>query len=207
LKDTDLNLTCRQCGKEFVLTKAEQEFYELKGFTLPTRCKACRSARQNQSQSQPQRLVCARCGTELDKGTSVYCAACLESANLEIEQKTKQIQMAASAMRTKLEAAEAQKAELAELLRQKEQLVTELESKVESLNEDLDKVQQFYAASGWLQPVLTEIQKKLEDLEHTQREINQKMLQTIRIMQERYENISLLEIIKRNLRQSLKEGA
>jgi hypothetical protein len=48
---------------------------------------------------------------------------------------------------------------------------------------------------------------KLKDLERTQRDINQRMLQTIRIMQERFENISLLEIIKRNLRQSLKEGA
>jgi HAMP domain-containing protein len=49
--------------------------------------------------------------------------------------------------------------------------------------------------------------KRLEDLERVQREINQKMLQTIRVMQERYDNISLLEMIKRNLRQSLKEGA
>jgi len=205
LKDTGLKLTCRRCGKEFVLSRAEQEFYEMKGFTLPTHCKACRSAKQAQPQSS--RLACARCGTELDKEASVYCATCLESANLEIEQKAKQIQMAASAMRTRLEATEVQKAELAEALRQKEQLVAELESKVESLSQDLDKVQQFYAASGWLEPVLTEIQRKLEDLEHTQREINQKMLQTIRIMQERYENVSLLEIIKRNLRQSLKEGA
>ena len=203
LKGTDINLTCRQCGKEFVLTEAEREFYELKGFTLPSRCKECRSVRQ----SQPHHLVCSECGTELEKGASIYCTACQESVNLEIEQKTKQSKMAASAARTKLQASESQKAELAELLRQKEQLVAELKLKVDSLGQDLDKANQFYAASGWLQPVLNDIEKKLEDLELAQREINQKMLQTIRIMQERYGNIGLLEIIKRNLRQSLKEGA
>jgi len=203
LKDADINLICRQCGKEFVLTRAEQEFYELKGFSLPSRCKECRSAKKPQS----QHLVCSQCGTELENGTSLYCTACLESTNLELEQKTKQIKMAASATRTKLEASESQKAELAELLRQKEQLVAELEEEVNRLSEDLDKVQQFYAAAGWLQPALDDIGKRLGDLEYAQREITQKMLQTIRIMQERYENISLLEMIKRNLRQSLKEGA
>ncbi|MFQ5997591.1 MAG: zinc-ribbon domain containing protein [Dehalococcoidales bacterium] len=203
LKDADINLTCRQCGKEFVLTKAEHEFYELKGFSLPSRCKKCRSTRQN----QPQHLICSQCGTELEKGTPLYCTACLEGANLELEQKTKQIKMAASATRTKLEASESQKAELAESLRQKEQLITELEEKVNRLSEDLDKAQQFYAAAGWLQPFLNGIEERLKDLEYTQHEINQKMLRTIRIMQEKYENISLLEMIKRNLRQSLKEGA
>lgn len=201
-KDADIKLTCRQCGREFVLTKAEQEFYELKGFSLPARCKECRSTKQN----NPQHLVCSQCGAQLEKEASLYCTACLESAQLELEQKTKQLKMAASAARTKLQASESQKAELAELLRQKEQLVTELEQKVSSLSQDLDKEYQFYAASGWLQPTLNEIEKRLGDLERAQREITQKVLQTIRIMQEKYEDIGLLEIIKRNLRQSLKEG-
>jgi septal ring factor EnvC (AmiA/AmiB activator) len=203
VKDADLKLTCRQCGKEFILTRAEQEFYELKGFALPTHCKGCRSAKKSES----QQLVCAQCGTEIEKGASIYCTACLESANFELEKKTTQTKMAISAVHTKLEASESQKAELAELLRQKEQQIAELEQKVNNLTEDLDKTQQFYAASGWLQPTLTEMGKRLEDLERVQREINQKMLQTIRVMQERYDNISLLEMIKRNLRQSLKEGA
>jgi len=203
VKDADINLTCRQCGKEFVLTRAEKEFYELKGFSLPSRCKECRSTKNPQS----QHLVCSQCGTKLEEGASIYCTTCLESANLEFEQKTKQIKMAASAVRTKLEASESQKAELAELFRQKEQLIAELEEKVNRLSEDLDKVNQFYAAAGWLQPALDDVGKRLGDLEHAQREINRKMLQTIRIMQERYEDISLLEMIKRNLKQSLKEGA
>lgn len=201
-KDADIKLTCRQCGREFVLTKAEQEFYELKGFSLPARCKECRSTKQNHS----QHIVCSQCGAQLEKGASLYCTACLESAQLELEQKTKQLKMAASAARTKLQASESQKAELAELLRQKEQLIAELEQKVSSLGQDLDKEYQFYAASGWLQPTLNDIGKRLGDLERAQREITQKVLQTIRIMQEKYEDIGLLEIIKRNLRQSLKEG-
>jgi len=201
-EDVDIKLTCRQCGREFVLTKAEQEFYELKGFSLPARCKECRSTKQN----NPQHLVCSQCGAQLEKGASLYCTACLENAQLELEQKTKQLKMAVSAARTKLQASESQKAELAELLRQKEQLVAELEQKVSGLSQDLDKEYQFYAASGWLQPTLNEIEKRLGDLERAQREITQKVLQTIRIMQEKYEDMGLLEIIKRNLRQSLKEG-
>lgn len=41
----DKTLTCKDCGKEFVFTKGEQEFYAEKGFTNePTRCTECRAA-------------------------------------------------------------------------------------------------------------------------------------------------------------------
>ena len=33
---------CKQCGKEFVLTDGEIEFYKSKGLNLPKRCKDCR---------------------------------------------------------------------------------------------------------------------------------------------------------------------
>jgi len=203
VKEAGINLTCRQCGKEFVLSRAEQEFYELRGFKLPARCKECRSTKQNQS----QHLVCSHCEAQLEKGASIYCTACLEDAQLELEKEIKQLKMATSAVRTKLQASESQKAELAESLRQKEQLIAELEAKVNSLTQDIDKEHQFYAASGWLQPTLNDIEKRLGELERAQLEITQKVLQTIRVMQKRYEDIGLLEIIKRNLRQSLKEGA
>lgn len=43
----DLLLTCRDCGKEFVFTAGEQEFYSQKGFLHnPVRCPACRRARR-----------------------------------------------------------------------------------------------------------------------------------------------------------------
>lgn len=203
VKEAYVKLTCRQCGREFALTTAEKEFYEQKGFTLPTHCKECRSAKQNHSHY----LLCSQCGAEIEKGAPIYCNACLESVSFELERKTKQSQMAASAVHTKLQAIETQKTELEELLRQKEQLVAELELKINNLSQDLDKTHQFYAASGWLQPVLDEIGERLKDLELAQREVNQRMLQTIRIMKERYDNLGLLEIIKRNLRQYLKQGA
>lgn len=154
VKDADINLTCRQCGREFVFTEAEQEFYELKGFTLPGRCQECRSAKQ----SQPYHIVCSQCGTELEKGASIYCTDCLASAHLASELKTKQSQQAASAAYAKLQTSESQKAELAELLRQKEQLVADLELKVSSLSQDLDKAQQFHAALGSFQPALKSIE-------------------------------------------------
>jgi chromosome segregation ATPase len=203
VKEAGIQLTCRQCGNEFILTKAEQEFYELKGFNLPSHCKECRSSKQ----AKVQPLVCSQCGTELDKGKSVYCANCLQTAHFELERESKQVKMAISAARSKLEASESKKAELAELLRQKEQELAELERKVESLTEDLDKAQQFYAASGWLQPVLNDIGKRLEELEHAQLDITQKVLRTIRSMQERYDNLGVVDVIKRNLRQSIKEEA
>jgi DNA repair exonuclease SbcCD ATPase subunit len=203
VREADIQLTCRQCGKGFVLTKAEQEFYALKGFNLPSRCKECRASKQ----AKVPHLVCSQCGAELDRSKSIYCTDCLQNAHFELEKENKQVKMAISAARSKLEASESQKAELAELLRQKEQGLAELEQKVESLTEDLDKAQQFYAASGWLQPVLNDIEKRIEELERAQREITFKVLQTLRVMQERYDKIGLVDVIKRNLRQGIKEEA
>ncbi|MBU2536219.1 MAG: zinc-ribbon domain-containing protein [Chloroflexi bacterium] len=202
-KEADMQLSCRQCGKEFILTMAEQEFYEMKGFNLPTRCKECRASKQ----VKVQPLACSQCGTELDKGTSIYCINCLQTAHFELEKENKQVKMANSAARSKLEASESQKAEFAELLRQKEQEAAGLEEKVISLTEDLDKAQQFYAASGWLQPVLNDIETRLGGLERAQSDITQKVLRTIQVMQERYDNLGVVDVIKRNIRQGIKEEA
>ena len=44
----DKTLTCKDCGKEFVFTAGEQEFYAEKGLVNePQRCKECRVARKN----------------------------------------------------------------------------------------------------------------------------------------------------------------
>ncbi len=40
----DITIVCKDCGKEFVFTEGEQEFYAQKGFTQPVRCKECRQA-------------------------------------------------------------------------------------------------------------------------------------------------------------------
>ncbi|MFA6866347.1 MAG: zinc-ribbon domain-containing protein [Clostridia bacterium] len=43
----DMTLVCKDCGKEFVWTEGEQEFYQQKGFTnKPVRCPDCRKARK-----------------------------------------------------------------------------------------------------------------------------------------------------------------
>lgn len=43
----DKNLTCADCGAEFVFTAGEQEFHASKGFSSePRRCRDCRSARK-----------------------------------------------------------------------------------------------------------------------------------------------------------------
>ncbi|NJK82423.1 MAG: cytochrome C551 [Chloroflexaceae bacterium] len=53
----DLNLTCRDCGKSFVFTAGEQEFYSQKGFlNNPVRCPDCRRARKESRSSSQSTL-------------------------------------------------------------------------------------------------------------------------------------------------------
>lgn len=45
----DKNLTCKDCGAEFVFTEGEQAFYKEKGFeNEPQRCPDCRRAKKAQ---------------------------------------------------------------------------------------------------------------------------------------------------------------
>jgi hypothetical protein len=41
----DKNLTCADCGQEFVFTASEQDFYAQRGFTEPRRCPRRRGRR------------------------------------------------------------------------------------------------------------------------------------------------------------------
>ena len=43
---SDKNLTCADCGQEFVFTASEQDFYSQRGFTEPRRCPSCRASRK-----------------------------------------------------------------------------------------------------------------------------------------------------------------
>ena len=46
----DRTLVCKDCGKEFIFTVGEQEFYKEKGFENdPVRCADCRRARKQQN--------------------------------------------------------------------------------------------------------------------------------------------------------------
>lgn len=45
----DKKIVCKDCGKEFVFTIGEQEFYKLKDIkNEPVRCKDCREKRKSQ---------------------------------------------------------------------------------------------------------------------------------------------------------------
>ncbi|MGI6144037.1 MAG: zinc-ribbon domain containing protein [bacterium] len=83
----DKILTCRECGREFVFTAGEQEFYAEKGFeNEPGRCPECRAARKQSSRRGGQRemfpAVCAACGRETQVPfrpsgeRPVYCSDC-----------------------------------------------------------------------------------------------------------------------------------
>ena len=85
----DKTLVCRDCGKEFVFTAGEQEFYAEKGFqNEPTRCKSCRDARKasrnNNAGGEREMFetVCAECGKPTrvpfipKSDRPIYCSEC-----------------------------------------------------------------------------------------------------------------------------------
>lgn len=81
----DKTLVCKDCGKEFVFTAGEQEFYAEKGFENdPQRCPECR-AKRKQAHATPREMhtaVCASCGGEAKvpfqprEDRPVYCSEC-----------------------------------------------------------------------------------------------------------------------------------
>lgn len=85
----DKVLVCRDCGREFVFTAGEQEFYAEKGFqNEPTRCKECRAKRKTErgvggNGKVMYTAICADCGRECQvpfqpRGDRpVYCSECL----------------------------------------------------------------------------------------------------------------------------------
>ena len=81
----DKTLVCKECGKEFVFTAGEQEFYAERGFqNEPQRCKACRDARKNAARGPREYFTatCAACGGEAKvpfepkSDRPVYCSDC-----------------------------------------------------------------------------------------------------------------------------------
>ena len=81
----DKTLICKDCGKEFIFTAGEQEFFAQKGFTNePQRCKECRDARKQAARAERKmyEATCAKCGKEAmvpfkpSDGRPVYCSDC-----------------------------------------------------------------------------------------------------------------------------------
>jgi len=67
----DMTLTCKDCGKPFVWTASEQEFYQKKGFeNQPLRCSECRAlkkSRMNDTRGgggvrESFEITCGQCG-------------------------------------------------------------------------------------------------------------------------------------------------
>ena len=81
----DEKLVCEDCGKEFVFTAGEQEFYAEKGLVnKPQRCKSCRDKRKSALRPEREMFVaeCASCGGEAKvpfrprEDRPVYCSEC-----------------------------------------------------------------------------------------------------------------------------------
>jgi CxxC-x17-CxxC domain-containing protein len=86
----DKSITCKECGRPFVFTVRDQQFYLEKGFqNEPQRCRECRQNRKggvgapSGGGARPNfEAVCAECGTTTTvpfrpRGDRpVYCRAC-----------------------------------------------------------------------------------------------------------------------------------
>ena len=79
----DETLKCEDCGKEFVFTVGEQEFYAEKGLVnKPKRCPECRQLRRQKSKKRLYDAVCSECGAATKvpfkpiEGKEIYCKEC-----------------------------------------------------------------------------------------------------------------------------------
>ena len=84
----DKTLVCKDCGKEFIFTVGEQEFYAEKGFqNEPVSCKDCRSSRKTTRSTDREMFdaVCAECGAPTKipfqprNDRPVYCSNCFQN--------------------------------------------------------------------------------------------------------------------------------
>lgn len=65
-----LKRTCKQCGKEFILTDQEIRFFKSKNLNLPKRCKDCRAANK-QAKAQEAPVAEIKKPTAIPKGKSI----------------------------------------------------------------------------------------------------------------------------------------
>lgn len=90
----DENLICRECGKEFVFTAGEQEFFAEKGLkNKPVRCPECRAAKREKKRAERKMhdIICSDCGSpdqvpfEPNPEKPVYCRECYDKHRSEEE--------------------------------------------------------------------------------------------------------------------------
>lgn len=99
----DITIVCKDCGRNFIFRGEEQDFFAEKGYSEPTRCRTCRTARKNggtQGNGRPSRenapgghfseralfpAVCAACGEHTQvpfkpkEGRPVLCRNCFSN--------------------------------------------------------------------------------------------------------------------------------
>ena len=86
----DRTLTCRDCGREFLFTSGEQEFYQSRGLqNEPRRCPECRAARRASDGNGRARVlhdvICSNCGKQTQVpfvptgSRPVYCLDCFQT--------------------------------------------------------------------------------------------------------------------------------
>ena len=83
----DRNLSCKECGVEFMFSVSEQEFYAEKGFQNdPARCPDCRATRKRQRNAEREMfsVVCADCASDTEvpfrptEDRPVFCRDCYQ---------------------------------------------------------------------------------------------------------------------------------
>lgn len=88
VKFRDMELHCMDCGRLFIFSAAEQEFFQSKGFKhIPKRCKRCRmthSGKKNAHLPPEVEVNCAECGVRTTvpfkpaQGRPVLCRSCFQ---------------------------------------------------------------------------------------------------------------------------------
>lgn len=59
----DRVLECKTCGKEFIFSASEQEFFASKGLTNePSKCKDCRRRARDEKTARVAMVKCTHCG-------------------------------------------------------------------------------------------------------------------------------------------------
>lgn len=169
---SDLTITCKQCGKDFIFSEDEQDFYKTRGFSTPQRCKSCRS-----KQKQSAR-ICAECGNSFVEGAPVYCAACLINQKLEPKLSAPVIenQKLLDEALNRAVLAEATESKTSELLLQKAGEVAELEIRLNLANSELEKAVKYCASLEKLIPALEYLKGKIHVLENSQNTMTELLL-------------------------------
>ncbi len=173
---SEMKLVCHRCGAEFVFSQSEQEFYQQKGFSLPTHCKECRQMRRTQNS-----LVCASCQQKIEKLSDVYCVSCAQAPRIESEAEIRRLQDALQGATARLNCAEVEVSRLAEELKarvaalesEKANIVADAGARFNILEEEKKaisaeargRLETVESENGALGARLTEQTRKVDDLE------------------------------------------